>query len=103
MDNTENKLSKWENLVEDILIRKPSTRTDDMILYLEVIKETNYDALSYSLFKALSMHKVIGLPNIKTIERVRRKVKNKYPDLFNPEVEKARIDEVEEYQEYARS
>lgn len=99
------KLYKVEDLVKEVLEKRPETRADDFILVLEVygMVMASIDDPLYpiSFYDVMKYHKRYGFPSFHTITRCRRKLQALYPELKNKEVEIARINETKEYIEYA--
>lgn len=98
---TVEKLRTIENDVKLILEEHPETRGDDYLLYLEVLKQFNSDLLDMPIGGVLKHHDVLGVPNIKSIERARRKAQEKHPELLSEEKKKKRAEEEKAYIEYA--
>jgi len=86
------KIKDLEPMVIDILENYPPSRTDDYRLYLKVIERINPEVLRYPTYNFLQGFKIFGLPNWKTIERIRRKVQ---PADFRYNVK-------DEYMEYSQ-
>lgn len=98
---TVEKLKKLENVIKPILENKPQTREDDFLLYAEVIKAYNPTLLEVSAKTFLYAHITLNVPNIKSIERTRRKVQRKYPELASERAKKKRAKEEQAYFNYA--
>lgn len=98
---TVEKLRNIENIVKTILEEKPETRGDDYLLYYEVMKKYNGDLLSLPFGGVLMHHDDLGVPNIKSVERARRKAQEKHPELLSEEKKKKRAEEEQAYIEYA--
>ncbi len=93
------RVSKYENLVHCILIRREGTRSDDKLLYFWVLREEGFNT-DISL-----EHFLIGnnYPNYDSITRCRRKLQEKYPELRPAKNEQIRRQEAEEdFRAYAR-
>ena len=89
---TVKKLKKLEDVIKPILKEQPQTREDDFLLYAEIIKVYNPKLLQISARTFFICHKELKIPNIKSIERARRKIQNERQDLRATEkVEKERI------------
>ena len=99
---TVEKLKKLENVIKPILENQPQTREDDFLLYAEVIKEYRPDLLSVSAQQFLLWHKELKVPNIKSVERARRKVQEKHPELATERAKRRRATEQEAYMQYGR-
>lgn len=98
---TVEKLKNLESVVKPILEGNPQTRNDDYLLYAEVIRRYNPKLLELSAFTFLLAHNTLNLPNIKSIERVRRRVQEKYPELASEKAKKKRAEEQATYIQYA--
>lgn len=100
-------LDTTTKLVRQVLETVPSTRGSDNLLYLEVIKivsrETGIDYMKLPLDKFWMKLASSEIPPIKTVERCRRRLQAKYPDLCaNDTVTEFRSLEEQRYREYAR-
>lgn len=98
---TVEKLRNIEKTVKTILEEQPETRGDDFLLYWAVIKRFNSDLLSLPIGGVLLHHIELGVPNIKSVERARRKAQRKHPELLSEEKKKKRAEEEQAYIEYA--
>lgn len=99
---TVEKLRKLENIIKPILERQPQTRNDDYLLYAEIIRAYNPDLLEIPTKAFLFGHIELNLPNIKSVERARRKVQEKHPELASERAKKKRAEEEQMYREYAK-
>lgn len=90
--------------VERILIEQPKTRDSDAELYIALCLEINGEALNRP-FKEVMLHrKAYGLPNEKSVERVRRKVQEKNFHLRSTKaVEDARYENFKFVREWSQS
>ena len=95
------KLRKLESIVKPILEEQPLTRKDDYFLYAEVLRVYNPALLELSAKTFLLGHTVYNVPNIKSIERVRRKIQAKYPHLANEQAKRKRLEEQATYIDYS--
>lgn len=96
-------INKIESKVMDVLVKHPYTRNSDDALYLEMCMQANPIACSMSFKDVLEHRKDFGLPNIKSVERARRKIQADRADLRAvTEVEHGRMEEYEVYKEYAK-
>ena len=92
-----------ENLVLAIMKENPSTRNDDYLLMWAVCDRLKPDVLNKPFGFAIANHIELGLPNWKTVERCRRKVQEKYPNLQATKTkQQQRKNEEKEYIDYAR-
>lgn len=98
---TVEKLRNIENIVKTILEERPETRGDDFILYAYFINKYNPKLLDVTAGAFLMSHDDLGVPNIKSVERARRKVQEKHPELLSEEKKKKRAEEEQTYIEYA--
>jgi hypothetical protein len=99
---TVEKLKKLENVIKPILENQPQTREDDFLLYAEVIKEYYPDLLNITTGTFLVSHKFLNVPNIKSVERARRKIQEKHPELATERAKRKRATEQEAYMQYGR-
>ena len=91
-------LYKVEDLVKEILENIPETRDDDYYLIYEVEKRLEPELLNRTYREYLLSTKTISF---KTIERARRKVQSKYPELqASKKVQEARLEYENAYTEY---
>lgn len=94
------RISIIEPLVENILNDIPTTRSDDFILILEVLK--TFVTPTLSLEAVFKNHVQLGIPSLETITRCRRKVQEKNPSLYEERSKKIRQQEEEKFKNYAR-
>ena len=98
------KLNAMENVVISILSELPPTRNDDCLLMWEVCRRLTPNLLNKSFSDVMLFHTELGLPNIKTVERCRRKAQEKFPDLqATKEKKKQRKEEEKKYEEYSKT
>ena len=97
------KLKTLENVVLEVLENDIASRDDDFILLLEVCNRTGADIAGRAFAYAMAHHKELGIPNWKSVERCRRKIQARRPDLISPEAAKKRLEAKEAYTEYART
>ena len=93
------RIKKVEPLVYKALVDKPSTRTDDFILVLEVFKEFVPNGAMFE--KVLEYHNQLGLPSFASIIRIRRKLQRKHPELVNDQTAEMRTKAETDYKAYA--
>ena len=74
---------KIERMVEQILRDIPSTRDDDYELITECYSRTCPSVLDMPFRYVFLGHKTLHIPNFKTIERARRNIQSKYPELVS--------------------
>ena len=96
------KLHTMEKVVLQVLEEQPATRNDDFLLMLRVCEETGADIIGETFASAMLHHKMLKIPNWKTVERCRRKIQKQRPDLVSPQTAKLRKQEEEKYIEYAK-
>lgn len=94
-------LSKAETIVEEILRRIPSTRDDDYELIAEYFSIVCPEVLDIPFKYVILGHKDFSIPNFKSIERVRRKVQAKHPELISLKTKIKREKIEKEYEKYA--
>lgn len=87
-----------ETIVYELLKEKPITRTDDQLLYIAYWSKIKPDVSFFDFFKNYKQYKA---KSYKSIERARRKVQAKYPELTEPEVKMKRYELEAEYKKYA--
>ena len=101
-------LEKLESVIYNILVDNERAREDDMYLYYVYCKDKWFSVNDYSHFSLFLVdvfeNKVFRqkckIASFTSVERARRKVQEKHPELKTNE--KARIEEEEIYREYAR-
>lgn len=101
-------LEKLESVIYNILVDNERAREDDMYLYYVYCKDKWFSANDYSHFSLFLVdvfeNKVFRqkckIASFTSVERARRKVQEKHPELKANE--KARTEEEEIYREYAR-
>ena len=95
-------LYNLELLVKDVLLNHEDARSNDDILIFRVYKEINESAMVRELFCEVMLNRVAyGLPSFKSVERARRKVFEKCPNLKPKKITKIRKDKEREYRLYA--
>jgi hypothetical protein len=98
---TVEKLRDLEKVIKTILEEKPQTREDDYLLYAELIARYDNRLLEYPARTFLQYHNELNLPNIKSVERARRKVQEKHPELASERAKRKRAEEQQAYMNYA--
>lgn len=83
-------LLKIERIVEDILRKVPNTRDDDYELIAEYYSRVCPSVLDIPFRYVILGHKDFNIPNFKSIERARRKVQAKYPELMSKKTKEKR-------------
>jgi hypothetical protein len=94
---------KHEEMVLEILREVEAARSDDYILFAEVINRFYPNVVDVPLHKALIKHREINLPSYESITRVRRKLQNKYPEYASERTKKLREKMESEYVAYAHT
>jgi hypothetical protein len=89
-----------EKVVEDILEKEPITRTSDNILFIRYYQLLNPPTDFLTYFK--SPEKFKGF-SYKTIERARRKIQARRPELKDRKIAELRYDQEQVYFEYGRA
>lgn len=89
-----------ESIVEQILKEEPSTRNDDYELMAEYCFRVCPEILDMPFRYVFLGHKTLSLPNFKTIERARRKIQAKFPELISERTKKQRKKLETEYKNY---
>lgn len=99
---TVEKLKKLEDVIKPILEEYPQTREDDFILYAQLISKYNPKLLNITTGAFLMAHNTLKVPNIKSVERARRKVQEKHPELASERAKRRRAIEQQAYVQYGR-
>lgn len=94
---------KYEAMVFEILREVEVARSDDYILFAEVINRFYPDIVNVPLCTALMEHREINLPIYGTITRARRKIQNKYPEYASERTKKLRAKKESEYIAYSHT
>lgn len=68
------KLKELEPKVKEILIKNPSARGDDDLLYENLLKEMEVDLTKITARNFLLSYRKLGIPTIETVGRCRRKI-----------------------------
>ena len=92
------KIRKLAEIVKEILIFVPETRTSDKLLIGEIAKEFGHDP-NYDSYYDIANDK--KFPSFESITRARRKVQELYPDLRVEKVAESRTNKETEYIEFA--
>ncbi|MGX8834328.1 hypothetical protein ACWG0P_08940 [Amedibacillus sp. YH-ame6] len=96
------KFDSTEALVLSVLENYPFTRNSDQILECVIVEQMGFGEYSFS--EIMMRRRELGIPKFSTIERVRRKLQSKYPNLkANEVVTQARMDLQAEYKQYAKN
>lgn len=94
------KLKSLEKVIKPILEDNPPTREDDLLLYAEVLRR--YDPTLLGLSVRDFLLDTPNVPNMKTVERVRRKLQAKFPRLASEKAKRKRAKEQATYISYAK-
>jgi hypothetical protein len=91
------------NIVMEVLQEVPETRSCDNMLYFKVCEKVNPMYTNFPFCQIMQNIQRYGFPSYKSVERARRKIQSKFPELAgSEEVEAMRALEEERYREYAR-
>lgn len=99
---TKELLKKHEDIVKPILERFPETRSDDFLLYAEVIREFRPELANVPVMEFLTGHRNLLCPSYESITRVRRRLQAKFPELVSERTKEKRLKQEAEYRAYAR-
>lgn len=91
-----------ENVVLEVLETYPNARKDDYVLMYFVCRKMCKNSISCPFGSVLLDHKELRIPNWKSVERARRKIQRKRPDLVDDKTAAVREEEEQAYIEYAR-
>jgi len=94
------KIYEVQPIVFEALTNDPSTRGDNFLLYIAVLKK--FIDPKMSLESVFANHKTLGIPSLETITRCRRKLQERYPELRDAEADNVRATDEQEFVEYAR-
>lgn len=95
------RISKYENIVMYVLKNYESTRSDDRLLYLWVLREERFSTVIP--LENYLLGRCHNYPNYDTITRCRRKLQERFPELRPSKSEQARREEAEiDFRRYAR-
>lgn len=92
-----------EAMVLEILQDVEETRSDDFLLYAEVLERFYPELIMIPVQNFLVAHLEIGAPSYDSITRARRKVQRKYPEYESERAKKRRQQQESVYREYARA
>lgn len=91
---------KTEDLVYEILLENKDAREDDYILIAEYYYRLNPEIVNLKFNYVFLAHKELNLPSFKSIERARRKVQARHPEVVNIKTKLKREQLKEKYKEY---
>jgi len=92
-------LYKAEHIVEEVLMQVNPARNNDGILYCAVYDYIRPDC---TLREYIEHPKRYGCPTMATIERCRRKILERRPELKNPNLDVILGEQEDLFREYAR-
>lgn len=92
-----------EEMILSILQEVEEARSDDYVLFAEVINRFYPSVAGVPIHKALAEHRKIGLPSYESLTRVRRKLQNKYPEYASERTRQNRKLTEAEYIAYAHT
>ena len=106
------KLIKLESQVYNILLNYKATRDDDMLLYWYYVifslvftgnEKYNLSDYYFSLIFSSPQFRVqLGIAPFSSVERARRKVQEKHPELQSERIKRIREIEEQEYLKYVK-
>lgn len=73
--------SSLKSLITTILTTVPASRSDDFILFINVVKEINPAICNMSLDDAFRHHNDLEIVSFESITRLRREIQKENPDL----------------------
>lgn len=88
-----------ENVVKKILVDIPITRNNDWFLFITYWKLKAPEGVNFQDYFNTPWR--YGAPSYKHIERCRRKLQSKFPELRDNETAEARFEESMKYENYA--
>lgn len=89
-------------MVESILISNPETRDSDYVLYVEMVRKTNKQALDMPFMDVMLHRRDYGLPFYESVSRARRKVQANNEHLrASKKVDDARFENYKEIKEWS--
>lgn len=90
-----------EAMILEVLQDIEAARSDDYILYAEILERFYPEVAKMPFRKALMQHLEIAVPSYESIARVRRKVQRKYPEYESERAKQRRARLEIEYRNYA--
>lgn len=88
-------------MILEVLQEVEAARSDDYILYAEILERFFPEVATMPFRKALLLHQQITVPSYESIARVRRKVQSKYPEYESERAKIRRAKLESEYRAYA--
>jgi hypothetical protein len=96
-------LNTTKALVKSILESNKETRNSDMVLYLEVVKAKNPNALNHTFGSVILWLDKYGIPPFESVRRSRQKVQAECPWLAASEkVQDFRAENEQTFKDFAR-
>lgn len=92
------KLIKLQKDIYEILSEIPITRTDDHLLYVSYWRKKRPEVPFMEFWKNYKRYKASGFA---AVERCRRKLQSRFPELKDKETAEARFEETMKYENYA--
>lgn len=92
------KIYYLEPLVEEALIKNPTTRADNFVLYVEVLN--NFIDTNLSLKDVFLNHALLGIPSLESITRCRRKLQERDSSLRDEKATEIRAKEEQSHRDY---
>ena len=92
-----------EAMVLEILRDVEAARSDDFLLYAEVLKRFYPELIKIPVQNFLVAHYEIGAPSYESITRARRKMQRAFPKYESERAKKRRQKQESVYREYARA
>lgn len=87
-------------MILEVLQDMEAARSDDYILYAEIL-DRFYPEVANASFRDALLHRHV--PSYESIARVRRKVQRKYPEYESERAKKKRQQQESVFREYARA
>lgn len=96
------KIKGVEKLVQEILMEKPETRSDDDLLYYEACCKSEPAVANLTFSTFVRARKVFKVPPFESVSRSHRKLQSIYPELAaDKDVEARRELAEEEFKEWS--
>lgn len=96
-------LNTIEGKVKAILTRNEKARDDDMTLYACVCRSYLPDVAKLPFETVLLHYRSLGIPNLESVGRIRRKLQAQHPELASsPVVRKRRQAQEQVYRTYSK-
>ena len=96
-------LKAVSEIVKLVLTEMPETRSNDDLLYMQVINIQNPGIIGMTLYAFFENRQMWGVSGFETVRRSRQKIQAEYPELASSEsCTEARKELEGEYREFAR-